>query len=201
MPASWRLEFEDRPLQEVVTRLGERFQRRDYFARVAERWKEWIRQNFLAGGTEQSWPALDPDTVAGKTRGGATLAGRGALARSLFNPAVTITENTVTVRPRAPHAHLHHLGTRPNVITPKSQEALTLRFQKRVQRGRAVGAAPVARRFLVFRTAKGLVFARTVHHPGLRPRRLMPTLATAQAMATDALNDYLSEAIRDAEMG
>lgn len=65
---------------------------------------------------------------------------------------------TVIVGSNAPHALLHHEGTRPHVIRPRT--ARVLRFRPK--------------------GGTAFVFAREVHHPGTRPNRYLVDAMNAE---------------------
>ena len=92
-----------------------------------------------------------------------------------FTMAITPgSVDEVRVGTQDPKAEWHHRGTRPYAIDP------------------------VRRKFLVFQTVQGPVFARHVDHPGLPARPLLPSRRLAGDLAGETLQGYLREVLRRA---
>lgn len=94
--------------------------------------------------------------------GGAPLQDTGTLRRSFVQARVA--QDAVLVGTVNRVAPFHHFGSRPHVI--RAVRARALRF--------VVGGR--------------VVFAKSVQHPGLPPRRLLPTRATAELVTSQAVD-------------
>lgn len=133
----------------------------------------WINQNFERGGIEKKWAPLAGSTLAnrrGGGRGAQILRDTGKLAQSFV---IAYSANKVSVGTTNKTAIWHHFGTKPYIIKPKGGKVL------------------------VFRGAGGqAIFARTVRHPGLPERRLLPSKELGKQMAIEELNAYVEKLLK-----
>lgn len=142
---------------------------------VASRHLNWINRNFRAEGAERKWHPLSPNTIAGRRGGGIgakALRDIGQLAQS-FQVLRGPTNRIVEVGSRDKKAAWHHFGTRPRTIVP------------------------VRARVLRFVTADGVRFARSVRHPGIPARPLLPSRRLATTIALRAVQAVAEKATRD----
>lgn len=138
---------------------------------VGLRHLRWVDKNFREEGTEQRWPPLSPNTVAGRRAGSSKpLQDTGRLRQS-FDMRL-LGRDAVLVGSNQEIARIHHEGSGPYVIRPT--KARVLRFM----------------------TSAGPRFARRVHHPGIPQRRLLPRAKTAQDMAASVVRGAYRKAIR-----
>lgn len=154
----------------------------------------WINENFRQqGALFGGWQSLRPNTIADPKRGGSgaqPLRSSGSLARSFVVGAqgniFRTTADTVTVGTQNQTAAYHHFGTKGPYPIPK----YTLRFRTD-KRGRRY-VVPLA-----FYTVRGLIFRRSVQHPGLPVRRLLPDELQARELTMKHVNAYVEKVLRE----
>lgn len=126
----------------------------------------WVAQNFRQGGIERKWQPLSANTIAARRRNSdRPLQDTGRLRMSFTESANNpkITANTVYITSNVKYAPYHEFGTRPYTITPKNKK------------------------FLAFKTASGMRFAKKVNHPGIPQRKMLPSLPLARQLATTTI--------------
>lgn len=129
---------------------------------VALRVMGWVAQNFRQEGIEKKWKPLSSNTIAARRKASnKPLQDTGRLRMSFTKSANNprIAGNTVYITSNVKYASFHEFGTRPIIIRPKSKKALA------------------------FRTALGMRFAKSVKHPGIPQRKMLPSLSLARQLA------------------
>lgn len=165
---------------------------------IGQRLLGWVGQNFRAGGLEKPWAPLSPNTVAGRRAGGLKksqgtvrfrgrnvvgaavamasakpLQDTGRLRQSFVSKVFNLGAPYVEVGTQNQIAAFHEFGTSPYTIMPRQASRL------------------------VFMTAGGVAFARKVHHPGLKPRKMLPSETLTQRMGLETLNAALKKIVKD----
>jgi len=170
----------------LFIRFGQKFSPSVMLKLIGIKHLNWINANFRAGGLESQWKPLSPNTIAARRQGGGsgsaqTLRDKGELSQSftIGHPKniFVLDVNTIRVGTQVSYASYQHFGTGPYIIRPRNKK------------------------FLMFKTAQGVRFAREVHHPGLPQRRLLPSEVLAQQMAAGELDAYIKTSIEQAEAG
>ena len=132
---------------------------------IGARHLEWIQDNFERRGIESAWPPLRPNTIAGRRLGSsAPLQDTGRLRQSFV---VRMLGNAVEVGSAMKIAAIHHEGSGSYVIRPRQA------------------------RFLKFMTTAGEVFARSVRHPGIPRRRLIPSVGLGERLAIETADNAI----------
>lgn len=145
---------------------------------IGQRELNWINKNFRVGGLAKKWAPLSPNTIAARRGGGVgaqPLRDSGRLAQSFISK---VDKPVVAVGTKEKIAKFHHEGTKPYRIRPKKSGGL-----------------------LSFMTAKGPVLARSVRHPGLPKRELLPTKSVARRIAFTTASKLIEMSILEAEQG
>jgi phage gpG-like protein len=114
------------------------------------------------------WKPLSPCTVA--SGGKRTLQRTGKLRRSF---GMRVEGDTVIVGSALELATLHHHGTRPYWIRPRSAKALR------------------------FMTQGGTKFRHVVRHPGLLARPLLPTKGEARDLAVEVVKAEVKRTVKE----
>jgi hypothetical protein len=179
-------------------RLAEAVQPRVILKVAGQKFVEFVGESFKTRG-RGGWRPLAASTLAMRTRGGdVPLQDSGRYRQSFVgqityersggkvtewpvNPAAE-TDNQTYVEvgtslktpTGAPLGKIHEWGTRPYII--------------RVRRARTLAAKT--------RAGTWMIFGREVHHPGVPPRPVLPTVAQAEALLKPALEGML-EIARD----
>lgn len=164
--------------EERLGKIQRAFERPVFLGIVGERFKAWVNENFRKGGTEVPWRPLSPNTIAGRRGGGAgaqPLRDTGRLAQS-FDYRVFPEE--VWIGTEDAKAVWHHLGTAPRTVTTSPP-------------GRPSRTDPKRPGALMFMTPAGPVFRRSVRHPGLPARPLLPSKDLARRLAQGVLEAYV----------
>lgn len=134
----------------------------------------WMVLNLRDAGTEQPHQPMSPNTlVKGKSRSSARHFSSRFRAFLQQSYTVKVDGDHVDVGTANEMAKLHHYGTHPYTIRPKAKGTL-----------------------LHFKTVRGMVFVREVHHPGIPARGLLPSKKTAEALALKVLTGSLNKALR-----
>lgn len=157
-----------------VERVREKLNRNVLLTRIGEALQEWMQTNFIRGGrgsldlSRRSW---EPIAASTKNKEGwrRPLVRTGELQSSSF---WKITGGSVRAGYRDNKASFHHLGTRPHEITPRNASAL--RFPD---------------------DQGGIVFTKSVQHPGTPKRHLLPTRVQVHQIAVREIKDRLNEDI------
>lgn len=183
---------------------------------------KWIDTNFAAEGAEQHWPRLATSTVFARTqgRGGGSakiLQNKGLLRAS--HSFIATADKVVVGFPEGSTAAFHHFGTNPYTIRPHNASGvLAFPFPPWMNIGQRVGGANVIVRRRVGTPRRGVVSAkrakqlgytvpkgkgdtqamlmtRSVHHPGLVARKLLPSITLAEQIAQQAASDYVQTVV------
>lgn len=144
---------------------------------LGERYAAWIVKNFEDEGTEKSWKALAPSTLALRKHGGSKpLQDSGELKQFVAEPTGRwLQGNVLNVGWRgnlAKIAGYHHYGSGP--------------YEIKVIRARVLAAAKRGGGFMIFGTK--------VQHPGIPTRPLLPTNHTAESIGVSFLNAAIERA-------
>lgn len=130
----------------------------------------WSDRQFQTEGAQggHPWKRLSPNTIAGR-RGGSSriLQDTGSLKNSI---SARVASNSVQIGTPSKIAAFHQFGTRPYLIRPKNRSVLR------------------------FMSARGPIFARIVHHPGLEARPFIPDERTARQLALDLVSFLMRQA-------
>lgn len=166
------VEVDARKALQKLARLSKAMEPSDLLDAIGQSQLNWVNKNFRKAGIEQKWPPLSENTVAAHRRGRGAgtaqpLRDSGRLAQSFIR---RVTGDEVAVGTENKIAEYHHFGTGPFIIRPKKAKKLR------------------------FKTAKGMVFAKEVRHPGLPKRPLLPTKETAARMAVKVINAAVESA-------
>jgi phage gpG-like protein len=156
----------DRGVREMAVAVSRALGERKLLAAIGARHLRWVSDQFRTEGRQTGsagpWKPLRPSTIAGRRgKGGSAkiLRDTGRLAQS-FTVGYGFSSGFVEVGTADRRARWHHEGTRPYVIRPVRAKALR------------------------FRVAGGsFAFARSVRHPGLPARTLVPRENVALDMA------------------
>ena len=154
-----------------IRRFRRVFNERAFLRIVGARHLRFIDDNFRAQGLERAWRPLAASTRANPRRGvGAQiLRDTGRLAQSFVT---RLRGRSVEVGTNVEYAVFHEEGTRPYVIRPTRAKALR------------------------FFGPEGVRFARSVRHPGLPVRKLLPTQRTAEDLAGASIEATIRAAAR-----
>lgn len=131
----------------------------------------WIQQNFQRQG-QPRWKRLSPNTVAARRKGSSKILQDSGLLRASFDSQA----NSVRAVIGSPLqiSLYHEKGTKKYVIKPKKSGG-SLRFV----------------------TAGGVVFAKSVQHPGVSKRKMLPTeKQAAKEIVIPVTQQYIDELIR-----
>lgn len=142
----------------------------------------WVNKNFRDEGTERRWKPLAPGTVHARRRGSSKPLQDTGRMRQSFSQKVRRTVAVVGTNSRL--AGIHHGGTRPKPRTPKIAKALTIPNPSgpvRFTKGKLSG--------------KRGFFARSVNHPGIPARPLLPSKALAENMAEKTIEASLRKSL------
>ena len=136
---------------------------------VGQRHLNYIDENFRLQGAERAWRPLATSTRANPRRGAGAriLRDTGRLAQSFTS---RLRGRSVEVGTNVQYAEFHEEGTRPYVILPTRAKALR------------------------FFTADGVRFARSVQHPGLPARKMLPSKRLAENLAGDVIGATVQRA-------
>lgn len=173
--------------EEKLSKLRRAFERPVFLGLVGERLLAWVNENFRKGGAETPWELLSANTIAGRRGVGwemQPLRDTGRLAQSFV---YRVFPEEVWVGTEDAKAVWHHLGTEPRTITtqPPGRPSRTVSISRRTSRPyRRPGA-------LMFMTPAGPVFRRSVHHPGIPARPLLPSKDLARRLAQGVLEAYV----------
>lgn len=152
----------------------------------------WINKNFVTeGGLVGGWKPLSPNTLAGRRGGSGRILQNTGQLRASFVPAWS-SESARVGSPMAIAAY-HEKGTDPYIIRPKKPGGF-LAFKVATKTGiktrQLKGGKTLSLPF-----AKGrVIFTREVKHPGLPPRRMLPTEAELRPDLLKAAIEYVKEA-------
>lgn len=169
------ISVDERGLKKKIAKLGASLQAKMLLRAVGLKFLRWIDQNFREEGKERPWAPLSPNTVAGRRKGSGSgsaqiLQDTGRLKQSFS--ILRSDENTVTVGTNLSYAKYHHYGTDPYTIEPKSS------------------------RILAFVTADGMRFSKTVNHPGLPSRPLIPSEKLSKKIARETVEQIINEKLK-----
>lgn len=143
---------------------------------IGLRFTQFLAERFEKSGAAQgeaAWQPLKPSTIA-QRRGGssAPLQNTGRLKQSFLGQPATDGQSYVEVGSNMEYASYQQDGTRPYTITAKTGKVLAARLS-------AGGWA---------------IFGKTVHHPGIPARPVLPTVVLAERL----MHDEVESAIEDA---
>lgn len=213
MTVAVEVQVDTRQVAALVQRFGKDAAIPGILDAIGLRILNFIDENFRAGGAENPWKALSPNTIASRRKGKGAgsaqpLRDTGRLAQS-FVARNDIGAASVWVGTETEYAEYHHFGTGPYKITtnPPDRRA-RMRGVKRTSiggeevsffaRGKAAArrAAPKRRPgALRFMTPAGPVYRREVKHPGIPSRPLLPSLALADRLAKAVVDKIVEEAV------
>ena len=140
---------------------------------VGDRHLKWVNDNFKGEGIETKWKKLSANTVAGRRKkSNKILQDTGRLKQSFVKK---LRSSSVEVGTQDKRAKWHHEGTDKFDI-------------------------PVGKKGLLrFVTADGIAFTqKTIKHPGLPKRPLLPTVPTGEKLARSVMNAALERAAQRA---
>lgn len=171
-------------INKALVKFGRELQQKVYLKLMHQRFLKWVNDNFRNQGTERAWKPLSPNTIAARRLSGSggvqILRDTGRMAQS-FNPGqplsgsrVDINAGMAVVGTEDWKAPIHHFGTRPFQIRPRNKK------------------------WLVFKTAGGMVFSKMVNHPGIPARPILPSVAAGNQMIQDVGNAYLKRIVDQA---
>lgn len=125
----------------------------------------WSSENINRGGFLTRWARMSPNTIFVRpVRSSSHHFSSNFAARLKQSLTSRVGAVQVSVGTQQKFARFHHFGTDPKTFGPKNKAAL--RFQ----------------------TAGGLVFAKSVRHPGLPARPLIPSKRVGKRLANEVLN-------------
>jgi len=130
-------------------------------------------KNFKAQGRPQKWKPLSPNTVINRRKGSAiVLQDTGRLRMSVLSRAAPgniykLTKNSLTMGSALKVAEWHQYGTPPYLIRPKTKK------------------------YLRFRTTRGIIFTKLVRHPGLAARPFVLIQREDERAMTKIWADYI----------
>lgn len=164
--------------EEKLAKVQRAFERPVFLGLVGERLLAWIDENFRKGGAEVPWRPLSPNTVAGRRGGGAGAQPLRDIGRLAASFVYRVFPEEVWVGTEDKKAVWHHLGTPARTITTQPP-------------GRPSRTDPKRPGALMFMTPAGPVFRRSVHHPGIPPRPLLPSKDLARQLAQGVMEAYV----------
>lgn len=137
---------------------------------IGARHVKWIDDNLRGAGIEHPHQEMAESTIAARPRRTSSRhfssRFRSRLAQSTTT-AVSLTQVVVGIAHE--HAELHHEGTRPAIIRPKRARMLAMHIDERGQ----------------LRAPK--IFRKSVAHPGIPARPLLPSRNLAKDLASDVV--------------
>lgn len=187
---------------------------RELHERIATRVHAWVAANIEQGGVERTWAPLRPNTVYGKRmsqKGNRTPRPLAGMLRYL-NSTATSTEARVGFATKV--AVFHQWGTRgPYTIAPRFKRALSFpslfgarRSPATVRRlwltPRQLQRRGALQRATMFQAAGrsrtdfsrlNFTTVKSVQHPGLPARPLLPSARLAQRLANEVARGFLQE--------
>lgn len=145
---------------------------------IGLRLMSWVDQHFK-NPVDPTWPALSPNTIAGRRKGGAgakPLQDTGRLkmswTRAGGNPRV-LGDHTVQVSSNVEYAKFHEFGTKPYTIKAKKPGGV-----------------------LRFMTPAGPVYRASVSHPGIPARPMSPPVEVAKRLAIETLEAAFEKLVK-----
>ena len=148
----------------------------------------------------KKWKGLRPNTIFGRRKKSSRiLQDTGALMKSFSFSASRVQ---VRVGSRDPRSRWHQEGTRPYDIPkggPKKGVMLVFPVKGGVKIKRKKGTPKKGT--VGSGASKTVAFAKSVRHPGLPARPMLPSLRTGRAVADKVTNDYLREVANRANRG
>lgn len=180
MPVSMEVELDSREAQDLIRQLLAVMQPLDILRLIGLRQKSWILRNFKVGGRlNKIWPGLAEGTIeARRRRPSSPLQDTGHLRRS-FDFELSGTD-AVEVGTNLEYAKWHEEGTNPYTISARTKKFLTIPHP--------LGPATFGRGQY---KGKSGFFAKTVHHPGIPARPMLPTKRIAEKLAIDVVEARL----------
>lgn len=186
---------------------------------IGTRLDKWIDENFAAEGLEQKWRPLAASTVFARRAGSSkVLQDNGRLRAS--HTFVATPDKVVIGFPEGSKAEYHHWGSPAHTIKARAGKVLAFPFppfsrmatyaertsiRRRPKGSPNIGAVSIAaakRAGLRMPPGKGkvqsMLFTRSVHHPGLVARPLLPSLPLAETLVTEVMNDYVDDMVKKA---
>lgn len=185
---------------------------------VGQTLDKWIDTNFAAGGAEHKWAPLAASTVfarrQGRGLGGAQPLRNTGLLRASHSFVAT-ADRVVVGFPENSVAGFQHFGTPgPYTIAARNAKALAFPYPMWMNAGRrGPGANVIVRRKagspvrgrvtskratqLGYKIPKGrgdlqaMLIVKSVQHPGLVARPLLPTIPLAEQIVQQAARDYV----------
>jgi len=161
----------------------------------------WINRNFqIEGGLLSSgpWAKLKPNTIAGRRKGSSKILQDTGQMRQGFT--MQFSDQQVAVGTAIEVAKFHEKGTAPYTIKPVRAKALAFAIAEGGARVTQAVAMQSARSGSGrFRKGQQLAFAKEVHHPGLPPRRMLPTEPELMPQLLRTTINFLNELKRKGE--
>lgn len=151
-------------------------------ARIGINLLKLINKGFKTEGvavTGKKWKGLAASTQAGRRRGGGKggpriLQDKGILRQSF---TMNVKSKEVRVGTAIKYSKVHEFGGRKKyIIRPKNKRAL------------------------MFMGPKGVVFAKSVVHPKLAKRKMLPVNKIAQALITKTYDNFVKEGLKKARL-
>lgn len=178
-------------LQRVAGSVASSGGRTGLHARWAILATRWIDRNFQSEGamTGQPWKRLTPMTVAGRRKMSNRVLQDTGLLRASFHPAWD--DKAARVGTASEVSKYHEFGTRgPYKIEPKRAKVLAWKVAgpfsspktKGLRTGRVKASFSSLTTKTTFRKGENVVFARSVIHPGLPARRMLPRMGEPTLM-------------------
>ena len=175
-PIDIRLEIHDEELQKTLRDLSKKAADiRTPLKRSGVHMMSSFDKNFKQEGRPQKWKPLQPNTVAARRKQSSKiLQDKGLLRMSVLSKSgkgniYRLTKDSLAMGSSLKIAPYHQRGTKPYVIRPKRKPLLR------------------------FKTTKGWVFARIVHHPGLPARPFVLIQDEDEKAIVDIFADHVME--------
>ena len=152
----------------------------------------WVDRNFRAQGgllATGPWAKLRPNTVAARRRGSSLVLQDTGQLRQSFQ--MNFNNEEVVVGSGDPKALWHQAGTHPYVIRPKNAKTLAFIVAQGGNKAPLNFSSTTTRK--TFKKGTNLAFAKEVHHPGLPPRRMLPTEQELLPVLLRTTINYLKE--------
>ena len=161
-----------------MRRLGKDLKPSQILHAIGFRHLKWVSDNLRLAGIDKKHTVMAPNTIAANP----TRSSRRHFSsrfRSVLNQSFTskVRGNFVVVGTMHQFAAFHHFGTKPTIITPRNAK------------------------FLTFKTVGGIRRAKSVKHPGVPSRPLIPTKIVGGKLAEDVLEAVIRKATAEFNRG
>lgn len=154
----------------------------------------WVDKQFQTQGGQggSPWPRLSPNTIAGRRKGSSRILQDTGRLKTSFTHRVS--GRGVSVGTNVEYAPFHQFGTKgPYEIKPKNAKALAF---KMAGGGSAVRASFSSRATkATYRKGDKYVIVRSVMHPGLKARSMLPSAEQITPILLRTARNYIAELI------